>query len=108
MGSEPFFGVVEIMGHRVRAGELSEATIGGAVLLRVTHPELHNDQGELLTEFYAPQSIFCIRPCSEAEARAAAAYSWPTHSPRPALAAPFDDLLDEDDDALEDFDEVDA
>lgn len=94
------WGVVEIMGHRTRAGMLSDATIGGATMLRIEHPSLANSFGEgPLTEYYAPSAIFCIRPCSQDEAIAAARW-W--RAPEPAqplqLSPVLDDLVDKDDD----------
>lgn len=61
--------IVEIMGHRVRAGRVSEEAIAGAALLRVDIP----DGDGFRAEYYGGGAIFCLRPCSEAEARKAAA-----------------------------------
>lgn len=49
--------VVEIMGRRTRAGLISDATIGGATLLRIEHPSERGADGEPLAEYYAPQSL---------------------------------------------------
>lgn len=76
------FGLVEIMGHRTRAGMLDDVTIGGATMLRIQHPKLTDHTGdEPLAEFYSPAAIFAIRPCSFEEAVAAANSCW---NPRPA------------------------
>ena len=82
------FAVVEIMGHRTRAGAISDATIGGATLLRIEHPILADESGEEpLTEYYAPQAIFSIRPCSADEAEQVAKWAWAANR-QAALASP--------------------
>lgn len=101
------YAIVEIMGHRVRAGMISDAVIGGATMLRIEHPSEADHTGEEpLTEYYAPQAIFAIRPCSQDLAAKTAATCWPIlgGAERLALAAPFEDLVDEDEDP-EDSDE---
>lgn len=101
--------VVEIMGHRVRASLVSDATLGGATLLRVEHPTAADHTGdEPVTEYYAPQAIFAIRPCSQDEATRVAAHAWPVGPrERPALAPPLEELVDDDDlDDDEDLDEA--
>jgi hypothetical protein len=48
------YAVVEIMGRRTRAGMVSDATLGGATLLRIEHPTRADYSGEEpLTEYYA-------------------------------------------------------
>lgn len=91
------WGVVEIMGHRTRAGMLSDAQIGGATMLRIEHPTLTDSSGaEPLTEYYAPSAIFCIRPCTQDEATVAARW-WRGSEPEPLRLSPaFDELIDED------------
>lgn len=54
--------VVEIMGHRVRCGRISEVEIAGTKFLRVDIP---SDDGQYVTEFYGGGSIYAIRPASE-------------------------------------------
>lgn len=77
--------VVEIMGHRTRAGLISDITIGGATMLRIEHPTRAGHTGEdPLEEFYAPTAIFSIRPCSQDEAISVAAWAW---AAPPALVA---------------------
>jgi hypothetical protein len=92
------WGVVEIMGHRTRAGMLSDATIGGATMLRIEHPSLADATGaEPLTEYYSPSAIFCIRPCSKEEAEVAARWWVRTDSSAPLQLSPaLDDLVDDD------------
>lgn len=97
-----FFAVVEIMGRRTRSGLISDAQIGGATLLRIEHPTRADATGtEPLTEYYAPQAIFAIRPCTQDEATAVASWAWPEPRTVPALDSAFDGLIDaeiEDDD----------
>jgi hypothetical protein len=97
------WGVVEIMGHRTRAGALSDATIGGATMLRIEHPTRPDHTGnEPLCEYYAPSAIFAIRPCSQEDATAVAGRVWPEPVYRPALSPALDDLVDFDPDEVED------
>ncbi len=58
--------IVELMGHRQRAGEVSEVEMCGCKLLRIDTPVADADP---VTEFYGGAAIFSIRPCSEAVAR---------------------------------------
>lgn len=69
--------IVEIMGHKVRAGSISDAAIGGGVMLRIEHPTIadHDDAGPL-TELYAQGAQFSIRPCSRAVATEWAENRW--------------------------------
>lgn len=66
--------IVELFGHKKLAGKVSEHTIGGAALVRVDVPE--TDQGGVFTKPYTKLvgtgSIYCITPCTEGVARAAA------------------------------------
>ena len=97
------FAVVELMGHRTRAGAISDATMGGATLLRIEHPTRSDHTGaEPLAEFYAPAAIFSIRPCSEDEATKVAGWSWAEAVSRPALGPAFEDRMEEDEDDLDD------
>lgn len=60
--------IVELMGHRQRAGKVSEADQYGAKLLRVEIPAGE----EFVTEFYGGAAIYCLRPAAEDVARAMA------------------------------------
>lgn len=95
------FAVVEIMGHRTRAGVVSDAQLGGATLLRIEHPSVAGHDGEPLAEYYAPSAIFAIHPCSPEDAKKAAEMYWrkPFTEP-PALSPALDELVidDEEDD----------
>lgn len=59
--------LVEIMGHRTRAGRISEVVIAGAKFLRVDIP---TDDGQFITEYYGGSSIYAIRPGTEEIIRA--------------------------------------
>lgn len=100
------YAVVELMGHRTRAGMVSDAQMGGATLLRIEHPSRADHSGsEPLTEYYAPSALFSIRPCSQEEAERVAAWSWPDPDRKaigPALAPELDEYVDAD---VEDDDE---
>lgn len=91
------YAIVEIMGHRTRAGVISDATLGGAAMLRIEHPTAANGE-EPVTEYYAPQALFAVRPCTEEQAKAVAERCWYVGPPREALPAAALDALDEDDD----------
>lgn len=93
--------VVEIMGRRQRAGRISDATMGGATLLRVEHPTRVDDEGQPVAEYYSPAALFAIRPCTEAEAIAANRWSWPDPRPElgPGLPAELEEYVDDDSDS---------
>jgi hypothetical protein len=61
--------IVELFGHNVIAGRVSEQTIGGASFVRVDVPEI-DDQPEF-TKFFGGAAIYAITPTGEAEVRAA-------------------------------------
>lgn len=89
------YGVVEIMGHRTRAGVLSDAQMGGATFLRIEHPT-----EPTMVEMYGAQAIFGIRPCTREEAIRTVAWAWKTEAERTlrALASVGDIYAFEDDD----------
>lgn len=77
--------IVEIMGHKVRAGSISDALIGGATMLRIQHPTVPGPgDTEPLTEFYASGALFSVRPCTRQTASEWAEARW--RSARPSLA----------------------
>lgn len=98
MTDNDLWAIVEIMGHRQRAGRLSDAAIGGATLLRIEHPHIVDGtaQGEALTEYYAPTALFAIRPCTRDQAVAHAAVYWRTEAERTlrALASVGDTIVE--------------
>lgn len=57
--------IVELMGHRVRAGRVQEVEIAGGKMLRIDIPV---SDGEV-TEFYSTAAIYALRPCTEAVVR---------------------------------------
>ena len=63
--------IVELFGHNVIAGRVSEQTIGGAAFIRVDVPEV--DGLPAFTKFYGGAAVYAITPCGEAEARVACA-----------------------------------
>lgn len=58
--------VVELMGHRRLAGFISEQQIAGAAFLRL---DVHGTEAEIVTQFYAPNAVYCITPTTEELAR---------------------------------------
>lgn len=98
--------VVEIMGHRTRAGVVSDATFGGGPMLRIEHPSRTGHDGDPLAEYYAPTAIFAIRPCSPEEAKAVADWAWAAETrTTPALGPALDHLVDEDEDGFDVFED---
>ena len=107
---EPAFegwAILELMGRRRLAGRLSEATIGGAKLIRIDIPL---PTGEV-TQFYGGSAVYCITPTTEEIARRAAARlespapvsAWELRERTPALPVvpieqPGDDYREIDDD----------
>lgn len=99
--------VVEIMGHRTRAGAIADAQLGGATLLRIEHPSVTGHDGEPLAEYYAPSAVFAIHPCSPEDAKRAAEMYWrsPYAAGPPALSPAFAELVDEEDEETDDYGE---
>lgn len=59
--------IVELMGHRERAGRVSEVELAGAKMLRLDIP---TDNPEVfVTELYGGSAIYCLSPCAEQIAR---------------------------------------
>jgi hypothetical protein len=61
--------ILELLGHRRLGGFLQEQEIAGAGLLRIDIPA----QTGTITQFYSPQALYAITPCSEDVARQIAA-----------------------------------
>lgn len=95
MSDTTIYAIVEIMGRRQRAGAISDATVGGATMLRVEHPTRTDHNGEPLAEYYSPQALFAVRPCSREQAEAVNQWAWPEPSTRPALPAAAEDAMEE-------------
>jgi len=66
--------VLELMGHRRLAGLVTDAVIGGGAFLRIDIP---GKDGRQTTQYYSPQSVYCITPTTEEIARAVAAQNEP-------------------------------
>lgn len=56
--------VVELFGHQVIAGMVSEQVIGGQGFVRVDVPAVNGSQA--FTKFYGAGAIYAISPCDEA------------------------------------------
>lgn len=92
--------IVEIMGHRVRAGTISDAQIAGGTMLRIQHPTVpdHDNTGPL-TEYISTAALFGLRPCSRDDAIRIAEIRWRGSDPAvgPAeLTAAAEDWDDDD------------
>jgi len=57
------FAIVELFGHQIIAGKVSEQVIGGQGFVRVDVPT--NDAQEGFTKFYGAGAIYAITPCDE-------------------------------------------
>lgn len=97
--------IVELMGHNVIAGYVSEQTIAGTAMLRVDVPKV-GDQ-EPFTKFFSGGAIYGITPTTQDIAERAAQrlrtrpvseYVVPVPSRQPAL---IDSTADEDGDDTE-------
>lgn len=66
--TEPTWALVEIMGHRRRAGLCQEVDLFGSKQLRIDIPAGDG----FVTEFYGGSAIFAFRPATEEVARALA------------------------------------
>ena len=96
--------IIEIMGHRVRAGRV---VMDDTPLLRIDIPTA---DGEEITEYYGRGSIFSMRPCDEEVARDFAKAHGVRRPVRPVsyreddaqrLAAPDDDDGDDESDYVD-------
>ena len=56
--------IVELMGHRHMAGQVSSVAQYGCEMLRIDVPTTPP-----VTQFYGGGAIYCVTPCSEATAR---------------------------------------
>ena len=57
--------ILEIMGHRKIGCRVRETTVAGAGMLRVDIPDGANS----VTQYYRPESIYCLTPTTEELAR---------------------------------------
>lgn len=81
--STPTWALVEIMGHRRRAGLCQEVEVFGSKQLRIDIPV---DDVEFVTELYGGNAIFSFRPATEEVARETARY---LGDPRPVKPIQF-------------------
>ncbi len=63
---EPTWAIVELMGHNVIAGEISEQVIAGVAMLRVDVPAC--EEQPAYTKFYSGSAVYGITPTDEATA----------------------------------------
>lgn len=68
--------ILELMGHRRLGGYVSEATLAGGAFLRIDVPA-EQEGTKPATQFYAPHSVYCLTPTTEAMARAVAKMAQP-------------------------------
>lgn len=61
--------IVELMGHNIIAGFVSEQTIGGSAFIRVDVPK--TDSAEPFTKFFNSSAIYAMTPTTEEIATAA-------------------------------------
>jgi len=63
------FAIVELFGHQIMAGKVSEQMIGGQGFVRVDVPAI--DGQDSFTKFYGAGAIYAITPCDEETMQAA-------------------------------------
>jgi hypothetical protein len=56
------FAVLELMGHRQRAGYVKDVEMFGGKMLRIDIPV---EADKTVTEFYGCAAIYALRPCTE-------------------------------------------
>ena len=64
------FGILELFGHQMIAGKVSEQVIAGKGFIRVDVPG--TDEQEAFTKFYGPDAVYAITPTDEGTALIAA------------------------------------
>ncbi len=72
--AEPFWAVLELMGHVRLAGKVSEEERFGSKIGRIDVPA---DGGRFVTIYFGGSSVYRMTPCDEDTARAVAARSAP-------------------------------
>lgn len=97
--------ILELMGHRQRAGLVKDVEMFGGKLLRIDIPVTAD---KTVTEFYGCSSIYALRPCTEEIVRDQVKNSYDgdlrpvrpveyREREMPRLAHDHDDEIDEDD-----------
>jgi hypothetical protein len=66
--------ILELMGHRRLAGKVTDAVIGGGAFIRIDIPTKDNGK---ITQFYSPNSVYCISPTTQEIATMVAINSQP-------------------------------
>lgn len=95
--------VIELMGHRQAIGAISETVIAGRQMLTVVRVDTE-PEGQV--QHYGPESVYCLTPVTEEQARLIASQRYKTHVVPPALMAGLD--VGGEDDEVWDFTEEDA
>lgn len=86
--TEPAFSewcILELMGHRRLAGLVTEQQVAGKGFLRLDVPAGTADQLDLgwaATQFYSPDSVYCLTPVAEDVARKVATENRPQPATR--------------------------
>lgn len=101
------FAIVELFGHNVIAGHVSEQAIGGASFVRVDVPSVDGKPG--YTKFFGGAAIYAITPTDEETVKIAAdkirnrpVQEWIVPTITKLLPAPAPDDSDYEGDGLED------
>lgn len=89
---------LELLGHRVRCGLVTEVEKFGIRLARIDLFR-SGDAGPVLTEFYAPAALYAAVPVSEDRARRWADESWEIRNQTIAALAPPPAIAPVEDDA---------
>jgi hypothetical protein len=92
--------VLELMGHRQAIGAITETTLAGRTMITIDRI----DTEPAATQHYGPESVYCLTPVTEAQARQLADSRYKTHIVPPALNAAA--YIDEDDVEVFSADEV--
>ncbi len=96
------YAIVELFGHNIVAGLVSEQTIGGQSFVRVDVPA--TERQEAFTKFYGGGAIYAITPCDEATMRQAVAELHPRPIETYRLSLPVPSQQPDDNPGVEDDD----
>lgn len=84
--------ILELMGHRVLGGRVTQEEIFGRAMIRIDVPDV-NDAGDAVgtyaTQYYSPEAMYALTPTSEAVATRLACQR------KPAPVTPWDLRLPE-------------